>query len=318
MGQIAGTFDSYDSANNEDLADVVYNISPTQTPFMTLAGRTKATYVYHEWTTDSLAAASSSNFVIEADDVTIDSVAAATRVGNRCGISDKAIIVSGTNEAIRSPGDNASMSYQMAKRAKELKRDMETILLNNNASVAGTSSAARQIGGFESWITSNVSRGATGASGGFSAGLTTAATDGTQRAFTEALLKTVIQSAWTNGGDPSIIMTGPFNKSVASGFTGIATQFKANTGMAQATILGAADYYVSNFGEHRIVPNRFSRDRTALLIDPEYVGVAFLRPFSQWEIAKTGDANKRQLLAEYTLEMKNQAAHGVVADLLTT
>jgi len=315
MAQPTNTFDSYDSINNEDLSKLVYNIAPTQTPFLSMAGRTKASNVFHEWSTDTLAAAAT-NTAIEADDYTADASVSAVRVGNRCQISKKVAVVSGTNEAIDSPADNATMAYQMAKRSKELKRDMEFVLTQNQASATGSSAAARTLGGFENWLTSNTSLGAGGANTGFSAGNIAARTDGTLRAFTETLLKTVIQSAWTSGGEPNVIIVGPKNKAVASAFAGIATQYKQND-TSPATIIAAADVYVSDFGEHRIVPNRFNRDRTALLIDFDYAAVSYLRPFNSFELARTGDANKRAVNVEFTLECRNQAAHGGVYDLTT-
>lgn len=317
MAQPTGTFDSYDSVNFEDLSDAVYNISPTQTPLLSMLPRSKATATFHEWSTDALAAAVSNNAQIEGDTLAAAASTAATRVGNRLQIANKVAAVSGTNEAIDSPSDNASMAYQMAKRSKELKRDIESTISQNTASVTGSSAVARTCAGIESWLTSNISSGAGGSTAGFSGGNTAAPTDGTQRAFTEALLKNVIGLAWTSGGDPSVILVGPKNKAVASGFSGIATQYKDNKGDARATILAAADYYVSDFGEHRIVPSRFNRDRTALLIDPEYAAVAYLRPFMSFELAKVGDTNQRAILAEFTLEVRNQAAHGKVADLTT-
>ena len=190
-------------------------------------------------------------------------------------------------------------------------------MTGNQASLAGNSTTARTTGSVEAWLTSNVSRGAGGASGGFSAGVVSAATDGTQRAFTETLLKSVIQSCWQNGGDPSTILVGPKNKAVASTFAGIATQYRENKGTGPATIIAAADVYVSDFGEHKIIASRFSRDRSALVLDMEYWGVAYLRPFQQSELAKTGDSVKYQLLAEYALVAKQQASSGVVADLTT-
>lgn len=319
MAQPANTFDSYDAVGNrEDLSDVIYNISPTQTPFLTMAKRLKAKATYHEWQTDSLAAVDDTNAVIEGDDATLDASNPTTRVGNYTQISDKTVVIAGTQEAVDKAGRKSELSYQIAKKGKELKRDMEAILTRNQASVAGNSSTARKLGSVEAWIETNVDRGGTGASGGFSGGTVSAATDGTQRAFTEDLLKSVLASVWAAGGDPGIIMVGPHNKQTASGFTGIATQYRENKGTKQATILAAADVYVSDFGEHRIVPNRFSRDRTALVLDMEYWGVAYLRPFQQFQLAKTGDNEKRQMLAEYTLASLNEAASGVVADLTTS
>lgn len=315
MAQPTNTFDSYDSINFEDLSKIVYNISPTQTPFMQMAPRTKATNVFHEWSTDSLATAAV-NTTIEADDYTADASTSAVRVGNRCQISKKVATVSGTNEAIDSPADNATMGYQMAKRSKELKRDVEFTLTQNQASVTGSSAAARTSAGFESWLTSNISSGAGGSTAGFSGGNTAAPTDGTQRALTETLMKAQIQAAWVAGGEPNIIMVGPKNKAVVSAFAGIATQYK-NNDSSPATIIAAADVYVSDFGESRIVPNRFSRDRTLLGIDFDYVGVSYLRPFNSFALAKTGDAEKRAINVEFTLEVRNQAAHFKVADLTT-
>lgn len=317
MAQPTNTFDSYDAVGNrDDLSSIIYNLSPTATPFLTMASKAKAKNTYHEWQTDALAAAGA-NAVIEGDDATLDTTLPTARVGNYTQISDKTVVVSGTQEATDKAGRKSELSYQLAKKAKELKRDMEFVLTGNQASAAGTSTTARTTGSVEAWLTGNVSRGAGGASGGFSAGTVAAATDGTQRAFTETLLKSVIQSCWQNGGDPSTILVGPKNKAAASAFTGIATQYRDNKGAQPATIIAAADVYVSDFGEHKIVASRFSRDRSALVLDMEYWGVAYLRPFQSHELAKTGDSVKYQLLAEYALVAKQQAASGVVADLTT-
>lgn len=316
MAQPTDTFDTYDMVGiREDLEDIINNISPTSTPFMTMCKRKKATNVLHEWQTDTLAAASGTNHVIEGDDATTDARTATTRVGNRLNISDKVILVTGTSRAVESAGRGDELDYQIAKAGKELKRDMETLLTQNNASVTGTSGVARELGGFETWITTNESRGAGGADGGFSAGNTTAATDGTQRAFTENLLKEVVRECYAAGAEPTTIMVGPFNKQVASTFTGNASrQVDAKDGKLFASI----DMYKSDFGTLKIVPNRFSRDRTALVLDPEYLGIAYLRPFSTHKLAKTGDSDRVQLLAEYTLVIGNEASQGVVADLTTS
>ena len=317
MAQPTNTFDSYDSVGDrEDLQDMIYDISPTETPFLSNAKRMKAKNTYHEWQTDALTSAGA-NAVIEGDDATADSRAATTRVGNYTQISDKVVVVSGTQEAIDKAGRKSEMAYQMAKSSKELKRDMEYILTRNQASSAGGSATARTLASVESWLSTNKTHlGASGTTPGFSSGTVAAPTDGTQAgSFTEALLKSVIQACWTQGGDPGIVMVGPVNKQKASAFAGIATQYRENSGKKRATILGAADVYISDFGEHRIVANRFSRDRTALILDMDYWGVAYLRPFKDSPLAKDGDAEKRQLLVEYTLVANNQAASGKAADL---
>ena len=313
MAQFSDTFDTYDSiGEREDLSDVIYNISPTDTPFLSSAAKTKATAVLHEWQTDSLAAAVTTNQVIEGDEVTIDALTATTRLSNSCQIMDKAICITGTQEAVDKAGRASEIAYQIAKKAKELKRDLESSLTSNNAEVTGSATAARVMGGLRSWVATNDVMGTSGTSGGLG---NTAATNGTQRVFTESLLKSVIKSVWNAGGNPTMIMVGPFNKQKLSGFTGNSTRFDAG---ADATLYTSVDVYASDFGQLQVVPNRFSRDRDAWVLDMDYWGVAFLRDFTMHEIAKTGDADKRQLLVEATLESRNEAASGVVADVTTS
>ena len=314
MAQPTNTFDTYDSiGEREDLADVIYNISPTDTPFLSSAAKTQATAVLHEWQTDSLAAASTSNAVIEGDEATHDAITPTTRLSNSCQIMDKVVVITGTQEAVDKAGRASELAYQIAKSAKELKRDMEAMLTTNNAEVTGGSSTARELGSLGSWVVTNDDLASDGASG---AGAGNAAhTDGTQRVFTEAQLKSVIKNVWNQGGDPTMIMVGPFNKQKLSGFTGNSTRFDAG---ADATLYTSVDVYASDFGQLQVVPNRFSRDRDAWVLDMNYWGIAFLRDFSMHELAKTGDTEKRQLLVEATLESRNEAASGLVADLTTS
>ena len=313
MAQPTNTFDTYDSiGEREDLSDVIYNISPTDTPFLSSAAKTKATAVLHEWQTDSLAAAVTNNQVIEGDEATLDAISATTRLSNSCQIMDKTIVITGTQEAVDKAGRASEIAYQIAKKAKELKRDLEASLTSNNAEVTGSATAARVAGGLRSWVATNDVMGTSGTSGG--AG-NTAAGNGTQRAFTESLLKTVIKSVWNAGGNPTMIMVGPFNKQKLSGFTGNSTRFDAG---ADATLYTSVDVYASDFGQLQVVPNRFSRDREAWVLDMDFWGVAFLRDFSMHDLAKTGDTEKKQLLLEATLESRNEAASGCVADLTTS
>ncbi len=314
MAQPSQTFDTYDSiGEREDLSDVIYNISPTDTPFLSSAAKTQATAVLHEWQTDSLAAAVTNNAVIEGDEATADAVTATTRLSNSSQILDKVVTITGTQEAVDKAGRASEIAYQIAKKAKELKRDLESSLTSNNAEVTGGSSTARQLGGLGSWVATNDVFGSGGASGN---GIgDTARTDGTQRVFTETQLKSVIKSVWNAGGNPQIIMVGPFNKQKLSGFTGNSTRFDAG---ADATLYTSVDVYASDFGQTQVIPNRFSRDRDAWVLDMDYWGVAFLRDFSMHELAKTGDTEKRQLLVECTLESRNEAASGLIADLTTS
>ena len=313
MAQPTNTFDTYDSiGEREDLSDVIYNISPTDTPFLSSAAKTQATAVLHEWQTDSLAAAVTNNQVIEGDEATLDAITATTRLSNSCQIMDKTIVITGTQEAVDKAGRASEIAYQIAKKAKELKRDLEASLTSNNAEVTGSATAARVAGGLRSWVATNDVMGTSGTSGG--AG-NTAATNGTQRAFTESLLKSVIKSVWNAGGNPTMVMVGPFNKQKLSGFTGNSTRFDAG---ADATLYTSVDVYASDFGQLQVVPNRFSRDREAWVLDMDYWGVAFLRDFTMHELSKTGDSEKRQLLLEATLESRNEAASGCVADITTS
>tara|TARA_R100001443_G_scaffold97_2_gene375 strand:- start:1089 stop:2030 length:942 start_codon:yes stop_codon:yes gene_type:complete len=313
MAQPTNTFDTYDSiGEREDLSDVIYNISPTDTPFLSSAAKTKSTAVLHEWQTDALAAASTSNAVIEGDEATLDAVTATTRLSNSCQIMDKTVVITGTQEAVDKAGRASEIAYQIAKKAKELKRDMEAQITTNNAEVTGSATAAREMGSLGAWVATNDVMGTSGTSGSVG---NTARTDGTQRAFTEDLLKSVIKSVWNEGGNPTMVMVGPFNKQKLSGFTGNSTRFDAG---ADATLYTSVDVYASDFGQLQVVPNRFSRDRDCYVLDMDYWGVAFLRDFSMHELSKTGDSEKRQLLVEATLESRNEAASGLVADLTTS
>ena len=319
MAVPTGTTQTYAQIGiREDLTDIIYDISPTETPFLTKAGRGKATQTNHEWQTDALLAAAS-NRVIEGDDATIDTIVATVRLNNYCQISDKAISVSGTSNAVNTAGRKKELSYQIMKRGKELKRDMELALTNNQASSAGGAGTARSLASVESWLNNNytsIGAGTAQTTPGFAAGVVAAPTDSTVTGtLTEAVFKSLIQQIWSDGGDASWILVGPTAKQKISGFTGIATQYRDNKGTEQATILAAADVYVSDFGVHNIIPDRFSRDRTILMLDMEYWAVSYLRPFQQAELAKTGDSEKRQMLVEYTLEARNHASSGKIADV---
>jgi hypothetical protein len=314
MAIVANTFTSHSGVGiRESLADVIANISPEEVPFQSNVGSENANNTYFEWQTDSLAS-TSTTAVIDGDDVSsFDSTAATSRVGNYTHIRRRTTIVADNYSALDTAGRNDELAYQLAKRGKELKRDIEAVLTANNAQVAGNSSTARETGGLGAWIASNEN---VGTGGGLTTGDgTTARTDGTQRDFTETMLKDAMQQAFVSGGQPSILMVGPHNKTVVSGFAGIAAQRYQAPSDAPTTIIGAADVYLSDFGTLNVVANRFSRERDAWLLDPEYASVCYLRPIQQVELAKTGDAEKRMVIAEFGLKVLNEAAHAVVADL---
>lgn len=300
----------------EDLTDDIHDLSPTDTPFMTAIKKGKATNTYHEWQTDALAAASGTNAVIEGDDATNNTIDPTVRLGNYTQLSEKAVQISSSQRAANNAGRGDEMSYQLMKRSKELKRDMETTLTGNYASVAGGAGTARKSAGFEAWIQTNDSRGSGGSNTAFSGGIQAAATDGTQRIFIESYLQDVLDLCYTNGGEPDRIMVGPFNKRVMSGFSGIADAVR-DTGSKRATIIGAADVYVGDYHTLDIMPSRFSRSRSALVVDPSMFKLCYYQPFKQEELAKTGHSDRRLLSVEYTLESCNEKSSGIVADLTT-
>lgn len=312
------TYQTYTAiGQREDLSDVIYNISPTDTPFFSSVGKTKATAVLHEWQTDSLAAATLSNFAVEGDTASDATMSPTTRVGNRCQIAQKTVKISGTLQAVDKAGRKSEKAYQLAKASSEIKRDMETSVLSNQIAANGNSTTARKLGGLQAWLATNGDFG-TGGSAGASG--TTARTNGTNRTFDEATLKTVIKEVYASGGNPKVLMVNPAHKQVVSAFAGIAAQRFMAPANSPTTIIGAADVYLSDFGTVSVVPNRFmtstnSCDETAFVLDPDMAAIAYLRPFQTNELAMTGDNESTQLLCEYTLEVKNEAAHGIIADL---
>lgn len=325
MTIVANTFTSFDAKGiREDLSNVIYNIAPEETPLISNIGQQDVSNTLFEWQTDTLAAADTTNQQIDGDDVaSFTAVVPTARVHNYTNISRKTFIIADNLRFQDLAGRNAEVAYQVVKNGKELRRDMEAILCANTIPTAGGAAAPRKTGGLSAWLStnsvSNTGGGVAGANPVLTAGIpTTAQTEGTKRAFTETLLKEVIENVWTSGGQPSMIMVGASNKQTLSSFPGIAANRFSINKPEQGTIIGAADIYVSDFGELTVVPNRFSPKRDAYVLDTEYLGVGMLRPMETVDLAKTGDAEKRMILAEYGLIVKNEAASGAVYDLTHT
>lgn len=312
---------TYDTTGiREDLADIIYNISPTETPFMSGVGKNKATNTSHQWQTDSLGAVAA-NAKAEGASISYGTLTSSTKLTNYTQISSKAVQVSATDDAVNLAGRNTELAYQVAKAAKELKRDMENALLSNTAAAAGTSGGpTRTLGGVQTWISTNVDAG----TGGSGAGSGAARTDGTQRAFTETLLRSTLKTTWDSGGNPNVIMLNGFNKQKLSFFTGGATRFdKAE----DKRLMTSIDVYESDFGSMQVIPNRWIRKTDAsaakrgqdvLLLDTDFWAVSFLRDFKLQNPAQTADADQRFLVVEYTLEAKNEASSGMVTDVTTS
>lgn len=329
---VTTTYQTYRQVGiREDLTDEISDISPMETPiFSMLRKGAAAKNRFIEWQTDALAAAAD-NKLVEGADASYNTATPTVRLRNYTQITGKAIIVSGTANAVNTAGREEELAYQIAKRGKEIKRDMEKAITGNQASAAGASATARTSAGMEAWLTTNTLYGGTagatdGADGGFTAaGTVTAATDGSSSnlvTFTEAKLKSVQRLCWTSGGEPTVCLVGPFNKVKVSAFSGITSktsEFGANPASpAGLAIVAAVDFYVSDFGKLKIIPSRFNRDRTALVLDMRYWSLHYLRPFRVEGLAKTGDAEKKQMLSEWTLCSKNEAASGKQADLTTS
>ena len=309
MALPSNTFTSFTAVGNrEDLADVIYDISPMDTPFFDMCDKVSADAVYTEWQTDSLRAAAS-NIALEGDDAAGSAISPTTRVGNYEQILEETVIVSGTQRSVNAAGRRDEYSYQTVKSGHQLKRDLEFALTQNQGSSAGGAGTGRSMASLESWLSTNktsVGTGSAQTTPGFSSGTVAAPTDSSVAgAFTKASLDDVIQKCWTQGGSPDCIMVGPHNRTVISGFSGISTlQTNANQGQ-EVTLIGGVDMYKSNFGILKVVPNRFQRDQTAFVLDPDYWAVASLRAMELTPLGKTGDNDKAQLVHECTLRANN-------------
>lgn len=323
-------FQTYQAVGNrEDLEDVIYQISPTETPFMTMAKRKKATAVLHEWQMDELLAAAG-NKQIEGDDAAGGTSVPTSRLGMYCQISSKYAVITDTQQAVDKAGRSNEMSYQIAKRLGELKRDMEYAFLNHQGSSAGSASTARSTASVESWLTTPTGAAMAGNStdigsgGGYttpgwtSGGTILAPTDSSNNGtIVVANLKAVIAACWTAGGNPGIILCASGVKQTISGFAGIATIYREAGSTAKGTaIVGAADLYISDFGEHRVVPDRFCKSNQVLVLDMDYWSVGYLRPVRQQEIARTGAAEKRYIDVEYCLIADNPKSSGKISSVV--
>ena len=309
------TYETYSQVGKkEDISDIIYQTSPEETPFLSAVEDTESNAILHQWQTDTLAAASGSNAVEEGLDASTNAATATVLASNTAQISDKVPRVSGTANAVAKYGRGDELEYQIAKMGKELKRDMETSLLANTAEVTGSSGTARVLGGIETWIGTNTS---VGTGGNDQTDGNTVRTAGTARELTETLLKTVLRSIFTEGGNPKTIMVGGFNKQTVSSFTGNATK-TIELGGGLRTLDSAIDIYKSDFGTLHVYPNRFQVATSALVLDMDFWKVAFLRQFQVNKLAKTGDSERVQIVCEYTLEACNEKASGAVFDLSTS
>lgn len=324
MSVPSGTYQEYTRIGiKEDVSDLIFDISPTETPFVTKAKKTSASNTRHEWQTDALAAAAT-NANTQGDTTAATAADVTKRLANFTQILKKVVGVSGTTRAVPAYGRTDEMEYQLSKRMKELKRDLEFAAVQNQGATAGAAGSAPLMASVESWIATNK---ASAAEGGATDGTTHGATTGayptrapidssTAGTLTEAMLKSVINLAWNAGGDPKVLMcSGLVKQKVSGSFTGIATRFRDANKNAPAAVVSGVDLYISDFGEHQLIPNRFMRTSVLLCLDMDYWAIAALRPFTMERLAKVGDADVAHIVGEYTLEARNEAASGKVTDI---
>lgn len=327
MAIVTNTLLTYDVDNiPEDLEDMIYNVEPQETPYLSLIGRTKVKNRFHEWQTDVNYTPSTTNAVIEGDDVTTyEAITPTVRIGCHVQISDERIIESDTNEIVDHAGMASNLAYDIAKFGLKLRQSIESMALNNIADAAGSSSTPRITPGMLAYIVTNTDSAAGAGASDTNIPVYTSTPndtrdDGTQRTFTEAIHKSVLQQMWTSSGSVqgAYVMVGAFNKGQASAFAGIATTTYNLNSPKVAAIIGAADVYVSDWGIVSFVPNRLMRTRDAIYVRPAYAKIGYLRPFEVIKLAKTGHAEKRLLRAEWCHIVTNEAAMGGAWDLTTS
>lgn len=324
MAQVSGTTDTTDLIGMaEDIEDMIYTITPTQVPMFTLAKRGKATAVNHQWQTDALAAAAL-NAQIEGDDASYATASPTTMLSNRTMISRKTLLVSRTADRVKKYGRAREFARLTTKYMKEIKRDIEAAFVGIQGSSAGGSGTARYAAGFGAMVAGNASKAAGTASTapGYSGGDWGASVNGTATsAMTEGHLKAALELSWTDGGDPTVIMMNTVQKKAAAAFAG-ATKFAGNYTQqgrtTQGVVVAGVDMYISDFGEHKLVLNRYMGQGRVYCIDPEYIEMAWLDPIKLEPLAKTGDAEKAMMVGEYTFVLGNPDAHAQIYGLATS
>ena len=315
MAQPTNTFDSYDAVGiREDLADVIYDVSPEDTPFYSSCAKAKATNTYHEWMTDALRS-STTNAHIEGDATTAEARSATTRLGNYTQIFKNAVIIPGTDTGLNKAGRAKEMAYQTLKIAKEQKLDIEKALFANNARVAGNSSTARELAGLPSWIVTNIDEAATSTAA--TGDGTDARTDGTAAAFSQTRFDGVMQSIWESGGKPDTVYLSAYQMNVALGFTGNNNQ-RSSVQAGDERVVKSLAVYVTPWGTVQFQPSREQRSRDVFILQDDMFAVGVLRATKNEALSKDGDYEKRQVLTELTLQSKNEKSSGAIYDCSTS
>ena len=313
MAKVTNAFETRDAkGNREDLSDAIYNIDPFDTPFMSTVGRRNVTNVQFDWQTEELPDADDSNAQIEGFELARTAGTPTVRRSNVCQISKRDATVTGSQEKANAAGKASEMAHQMALKSKALKTDIEKIALSVQAKDDGSDDGIRRTRALCHWLATNVSRGATGAA---PVSETAAETAGTQRALTEQLVREVMQQCYDNGAKPSILMTNSVNKLVVDEFVG---RTNSRHAVDAEKVNQNVAIYASDFGNLRVVLDRWLPQSRVLLLDPEYARLAFYRNFQQTPLAKIGDAETRMIVAEWGVQVDNETAHGAVFDVFDT
>ena len=305
----------------EDLSNIIYNISPMDTPFMNGCGKGTASNTLFEWQKDELAAAAA-NRKLEGDDPVSAIVSEPVKLTNQTQISEKAVQNSGTAEAVDWAGRKSSQAYQLAKRAKEIKRDMELMLTGETVKAAGAAGVARATAACMTWMgtaaigTSNLVDGSAAGIGIVNAGTGTsvAAPAGADAVLTMAFLNNCVERIFNAGGSPDVIMCDSSLKVKMSSLAGstVADIVTNHDKVSPASAVNSVDVIVTDFGTFKIVPNRFCLANQLYVLDYDFWSVDYLRPFQTETLAKTGDSVKQMMIAEYGLRGKNGQASGAV------
>ena len=317
MAQPTNTFDTYDTVGiREDLSNVIYDVSPDETPLLSSMAKVKATNTFHEWQTNSLRAAAN-NHHVEGSNSEATAVSPTERLGNYSQIFKNSVITSGTNDVVDAAGrGNSEMSYNIIRVATEQKLDMEKALFENVARVAGNATTARKLAGLGAWLSTNVTNiGANGANPAGSVPGATARTNGTQSVFNQTKFDTCMQSVWESGGKPDTVYLSAFQMAKAIGFDGNNNQ-RQNGAVGQVNNNIAV--YLTPWGNVSFQPVRENRSRDVWIIEKDKLALATLRPMKNEALAKTGDNEHRQVVCEATLVVRSQAALGLVADCTTS
>ena len=318
MAQPTNTFDSYDAVGiKEDLSDVIYQVSPEETPFYSKARKSKAANTLVEWQTDSLRA-SAANAHIEGDATSGSARSATSRLGNYTQIFKNAVVVPDTDEGLSKAGRGREIAYQVMKVAKEQKLDIEKALFDNNARVAGNSTTARELAGAPAWLVTNTSFGANEGANPTGDG-TDARTDETTTliAFSQDRFDGVMQSIWEEGGKPDTVYLSAFQMNKALAFTGNNNQ-RSTVQAGGEKVIKSLAVYVTPWGTVEFMPSRENRSRDVFIMQDNMWEVAVLRPTKNVELAKTGDNTTRQVVTELTLKCLNEKASGAVYDNTTS